>query len=98
MRLSDFCFILAVPIRIAILQYIKDNGSVTIRDISGALFGAPTNIVPVRRHLRILYTTGLCQRIKIGRELYYAPAAQPEAVTFAIQQLQKLFELSMESL
>ena len=94
MRLSEFCFIMSNPIRTAILQYIHDTGSVTIRDIAGALFGAPTNVVPVRMHLRVLHEAGLCQRVKIGRELYYAPVENPEVVRFIIGQLEKLFDLT----
>ena len=95
MKLSELCLILAVPIRVAILQYLHDNSPCTVRDVARVLFGAPTNVVPVRRHLRELCSAGLCQRVKIGREQFYTLASNPEALEFAIQQLRKLFAIDV---
>ena len=71
MTLQSLCNALSKPIRIAIIEYIRDNGQSSVRDVADALFGSTENLIPVRGHLHNLCIAGLLERVQIGREHSY---------------------------
>ena len=72
MTLTKQCKALGSAIRVAIIDLLRDRGTMTVQDIADEFIGSPTMDVSVRRHLRILCDAGLCDRVMIGREFFYS--------------------------
>ena len=91
MPLSKFFSLFSMPIRIVLLEYLRDNEMVTLKAISECIFGSPSNLAPVRYHLQLLCDNGFCKRVQIGRRLYYTAVPMPELAQQEFEQFAKLF-------
>jgi len=83
------CKALGSTIRVAIVELLRDHGTMTVQDLAKEFLGAPTMDVSVRRHLQTLCDAGLCERVMVGREFFYSFC--PNIARKLTEELEDLF-------